>query len=131
MSKSSHARIDALCHDLKQICNIEKHGGRSFTINESTCVLHDYDEWNSDMHDRLKELYPDATIICTHNPSSATSFSVVVTLERKNLFVLKGLMLLCVVGVTAYTTWNYLIRGLCACGCDDIYANILQCSQRN
>lgn len=127
MHRSSHTRIDGLCRNLKQICNVEKHGGKCFTVNEETCVLHDYDEWNSDMHDRLKELYPDATIICTHNPSSVTQFSVVVTLERRSLLFLNGVMLLCVLCASTFAIWRYFLQDVCPCGCADIYSNLLQC----
>lgn len=120
-------RIEQVCRFVQKVCDTERHGGKCFVINDSSCVLHDYDEWNSEMHDKVKTRFPDTSIVCTHNPSSATSFSVIFTLESRSSRLLLLLVMIGVWVMTGMGSWRLVSGPWLACGVLGWERNLMQC----
>ncbi|EKX36196.1 hypothetical protein GUITHDRAFT_146002 [Guillardia theta CCMP2712] len=80
---------------------------------QPTCMLTDYEEWNGDMHDRVKDRYPDVDIICTHNPHSATSFSVVFSIPEHEGMLLYVAWMIFIVVTNASVVFQALLLPLC------------------
>ena len=120
-------RIERVCRYVQKVCDTERHGGKCFVINHNTCILHDYDEWNSDMHDRVKTKFPDTNIICAHNPSSATSFSVVISIESRSSRLLLAFLLLGITVMTSVGAWRMVSDPLLGCAPLSWGGNLLQC----
>ena len=125
--RMSGKRIESVCHLVRKVCCTERHGGKCFVINDSTCVLHDYDEWNSQMHDKVKTKLPDVDIVCTHNTQSATSFSVVFTVESRRATMVVGLMLLGVMVVCVVVLSQMIKEQMGGCWPTGLRASVLSC----
>lgn len=120
-------RIERVCQHVKRVCNTERHGGQCFVINDLTCVLHHYDEWNSDMHDKLKTKFPDVDIVCTHNAQSATSLSVVFTVQPRASIMLAAMVLMAIVVFCASVCVQVMLDWLVRCGCEGMRCQLLRC----
>lgn len=120
-------RIERVCQHVKRVCDTERHGGKCFVINDLTCVLHHYDEWNSDMHDKLKTRFPDVDIVCTHNEQSATRLSVVFTVQPRATIAFTAMLLMGIVVVCASLMVQMVREGLVRCGCDGWRCHLLEC----
>lgn len=125
--RESGRKIDSICSHVKGVCNTETHGGRCVVVSDSTCMLTDYEEWNGDMHDRVKDRYPDVDIICTHNPHSATSFSVVFSIPDHEGMLLYVVWMMFIVVTNASVVFQALLLPLCRCGCTETTSDLLLC----
>eukprot|EP00960_Hanusia_phi_P005128 148272-Hanusia_phi.AAC.6 len=118
-------QIERVCRLVRNVCGTESHGGRCFVVSDTTCVLSDYEEWNGEMHDKVKDTFPSVDIVCAHNPRSATSFSVVFSLAEGSSPLLRALASLGLAALWASAAWQALVPSLCRCGCGDLQGNLL------
>lgn len=118
-------KIDRVCTHVREVCNTEAHGGRCIVVSGTTCMLTDYEEWNGDMHDRVRDRFPDVDVICTHNPHSSTSFSVVFSVPEKDSILLAFFVMAFIVIASMAVSSRILLPGLCGFEGLGSFANLL------
>ena len=109
-------KIDRICTHIREVCNTEAHGGSCMVVSGTTCMLTYYEEWNGEMHDRVKDRFPDVDVICTHNPHSSTSFSVVFSVPERDSLLLALLVMLFIVASSVAVASRLLVPGICTGG---------------
>ncbi len=124
-------KIDRVCTHVREVCNTEAHGGRCMVVSGTTCMLTDYEEWNGDMHDRVRDRFPDVDVICTHNPHSSTSFSVVFSVPERDSLLFAFLVVAFIVIASVAVAFRILVPGLCmdtgGLGMDILSVDLLSC----
>lgn len=67
---------------VRDLCHMDRFGGRCVRTDAASWELHDIQQWTEDQSNRLRHRFPSIEIRVVANRKSLSGFSILLTLQR-------------------------------------------------